>query len=437
MTRGSGAGVVVFLVLAGGCATGGDSGASGDVLRDVPDAPATGDDSAVVPDAPEAGPDGCDPAACDARCVAAGYPDGTCRTNGTCACSGGCDDAECAERCAAAGYPAGACRETGACACSGGDAGAPSSAGERCGDEVDNNGNGVVDEGCGCEEDSTQPCYSGPPETRNVGACRDGVQECTGQGGYAHWGECEGEALPGAEECDGLDNDCDRAADEDCPGGCTPEGAVETACGDYADNDCDGVADCFDPDCPPCCSEELCDDGIDNNCDGQTDEYCDEPCVPSESPFLGNCSDGLDNDCDTRADCLDLECLAECCSPEACGDRADNDCDGRADCDDPDCCLEAACRGTETCSGVCCQAGTYRYCDTPSYCSWGRQECRPDGRWGSCAETGAPGSCGGYFYSTSCCVSLGLCCQNYGGYDPTLPWDASVGDCGDVVAACP
>jgi hypothetical protein len=380
----------------------------------------------------------CDRASCESRCVAAGYVSGVCRTNGSCACAGaGCSDTECASRCRTAGYDDGACRDTGACGCSSADGGTPSSTGERCGDGIDNNGNGAVDEGCGCTIGTTQPCTSGTAESRNVGACRDGTQPCVGEGQFAHWGPCEGEQLPRTETCNGLDDDCDIATDEDCPGSCVQdEFGGEWSCDDGRDNDCDGVADCFDPDCPPCCTAELCDDGIDNNCDGQTDEYCDSPCAPNESGTPGACADGLDNDCDGRLDCLDLECLPYCCGAEVCGDGVDNDCDGRTDCADASCCTDASCRGTPVCSGQCCVPGTWRYCDTPTYCSWGRQDCRPDGRWGTCDETTRPSSCSGYFYTAACCLTLGACCQNYGRYEPSLPSDASIGSCDGIIAAC-
>jgi hypothetical protein len=89
------------------------------------------------------------------------------------------------------------------------------------------------------------------------------------------------------------------------------------------------------------------------------------------------------------------------------------------------------------CTGQCCDPGQYRYCDTPTYCSWGRQQCRPDGRWGTCEETTRPPSCTGYYYDTDCCVRLGFCCQNFWHWDPSLPIDASVGSCEGITAVCP
>jgi hypothetical protein len=343
----------------------------------------------------------------------------------------GCTAVRCNNDCRAAGFPGGACRG-GVCVCTGDDGTIPSGAGESCGDGIDNNGNGAVDEGCGCAVGTTQPCFTGLRESRGVGACSDGVQQCQGGGEFSHWGPCTGDTLPTPEVCDGIDNDCDVARDEGCPDACVPsEFAVETICDDGLDNECDGVADCFDPDCPPCCGEEICADGIDNDCDGMADEYCDEPCTPVEIATVEGCSDGIDNDCDTRADCYDIDCVWVCCTPESCGDTQDNDCDGSIDCNDSDCCTEMICFGSEICGSLCCMPGTWRYCDTPSYCSWGRQECRPDGYWGSCAETGAPAECAGmYYYNASCCVSAGYCCQNF-------PFDdTSIGTCTGVAAGC-
>jgi len=37
--------------------------------------------------------------------------------------------------------------------------------------------------------------------------------------------------------------------------------------------------------------------------------------------------------------------------------------------------------GDDTCAGT-----VQRWCDDAIYCSWGRQQCRPDGRWGPCIE---------------------------------------------------
>lgn len=148
-------------------------------------------------------------------------------------------------------------------------------------------------------------------------------------------------------------------------------GATEQ-CSDAADNDCNGVADCFDPVCAnvPNCGcipnpqGELCTNNQDDDCDTTVD--CnDTDCINTEAcgclaSEVGLCGDGFDNDCDNQFDCDDPDCFAEAlcqcqATPENCTNGQDEDCDLLIDCADPDC------AGTSACT--CVPPGTPEVCN--------------------------------------------------------------------------
>jgi len=236
-------------------------------------------------------------------------------------------------------------------------------------DQLDNNGDGLVDDICGCEPATEQACYRGHVSTRAKGACHDGVQTCnTDDAEFPHWNECQYDQLPSAEVCgDGVDNDCDDREDEGCSdidpcgNGDIPE---PEDCANGEDDDCDDLVDCDDPDC---------------DC-GEPDDGGDE--CPEGAEFGDNCGDGCDNDGNGRTDCSDFTCwLSDECrdcgeenTPELCSDGSDNDCDWMNDCTDPDCqalgedvcpveCHAGECRWWHVCA--CCETNDHEADDCP------------------------------------------------------------------------
>ncbi len=126
-------------------------------------------------------------------------------------------------------------------------------------DGKDNDCDGIADEGCACAEGEQRPCYSGPGGTRNIGACKDGVQACDG----GAWGSvCAGQTLPTAEACNGKDDDCDGQVDEGLTQACS------TACGTGSAT-C--VAGAFSGCSAPAPEQEVC-NLLDDDCDGSCDE---------------------------------------------------------------------------------------------------------------------------------------------------------------------
>jgi hypothetical protein len=216
------------------------------------------------------------------------------------------------------------------------------------------------------------PCNGEETCNRTTGICQPGRPPTCDDGVPCTLDSC----IPGSgcftttspERCfDGVDNDCNGAADCGDPvcaarpecGGCIPTSPSERGCFDFLDDDCDGFFDCTDPDCamaPECrCvpvadAERACADFVDDDCDGQPD-CLDPDCV--RSPECGgcassefDCADFVDDDCDGQLDCRDSDCAFDVacrtCTPTgmtetSCDDTRDDDCDGLVDCEDPDC----------------------------------------------------------------------------------------------------
>ncbi|UCC91959.1 MAG: hypothetical protein JSV39_01700, partial [Candidatus Aenigmatarchaeota archaeon] len=245
------------------------------------------------------------------------------------------------------------------------------SADEICGDEIDNDCDGVVDENCVCDEEGEKRGCS-----KNLGECMEGVQTCVEKGGELEWSGCIGGVLPDTEVCDGKDNDCDGTVD-DIPGGkCRCYGGEEKSeevCNGI-DDDCDGAIDdvdgedsmeetecgCYDNLYGRGAKIEVC-NGIDDNCDGTVDNVKDGNSIPSTkcacygggNPSTEKCN-GVDDNCNGEidenwpslgdscgkgictgvfvcsADGKTAECSGALPETEVCDDK-DNDCDDSID----------------------------------------------------------------------------------------------------------
>ncbi|MEO8066644.1 MAG: MopE-related protein [Flavobacteriales bacterium] len=265
--------------------------------------------------------------------------------------------------------------QNGACGC----AGTPAT--EVCGNGIDDDCDGQVDEGCGGCPPAGTPCSDGNPCTVNDvhdGACNcissffatngtqcddgnpntindvcNGIGQCFGtmnctdndaDGFTTCQGDCNDNNAnihPGATEvCDGVDNDCDGQVDEGC-GGCPPAG---TACNDgnaCTTNDvqngacnCIGIAlNCDDGD--PCTFDTCnpltgCSHTPGPDADG--DGICDatDACIDVDSDGYGAVGTSTTGCAFSATDCDDNDPTAHPGAVELC-DGIDNNCDGQVD----------------------------------------------------------------------------------------------------------
>jgi MYXO-CTERM domain-containing protein len=233
------------------------------------------------------------------------------------------------------------CEPNGATQCSV-TAGAPGV--ELCGDSLDNDCDGMVDEGFDVGASCTP---------REMNACVMGGQKVCSPDMLTTI--CQATVVTGTPEvCDGQDNDCDGQIDEGFNMGvcmidyngcmvtgklvCTMDGAgTMCSAAGIADTDMDGVPDVCD--CAPKQAElYTMEPGVQGSCDDDGDGFCAQG-IMGPNPAL----------CLQIDDCEDMDATIFPGAVELC-DTKDNDCDTDIDEDFAD-------LGTSCTAGACAQAG--------------------------------------------------------------------------------
>ena len=225
---------------------------------------------------------------------------------------------------------------------------------EICGDGIDNDCDGTVDEADGVGGDT----YYADDDSDGYGDAGDSVEACEEPPGYTdNDDDCDDTDVtinPDADEiCDGVDNDCDGTVDnddaidadtwyaDDDGDGFGDAGDTTDACDEpdgYTDNDddCDDTDVTINPD-----ADEIC-DGVDNDCDGLIDDDDDSLDLgTADTWYIDDDGDGYGDPggatvtaCDGPPgyeddddDCDDTDATINPDADEIC-DGVDNDCDG-------------------------------------------------------------------------------------------------------------
>lgn len=279
-------------------------------------------------------------------------------------------------------------------------------------DAIDNDCNGVADDGFGCVQREVRAC---PTVCGSIGSSTCAA-DCSG------FGAC----VAPAEVCNGVDDDCDGAPDNGfvCVRGATR--VCITACGSPGNQTCD--ASCGWGACIP--DAEVC-NSLDDDCDGELDngfacvarsvsncptacgsvgaQSCSDACVPGPCAPPAESCNGDDDDCDGASD-EDFACVQFAITPcvTACGSNGSSMCQA-------DCSIGQCVPPPEVCNDLDddCDGAIDNGCPTP--CAPDREELIRS----QFEPNGPPVDMGPEWFVTPACYDLD------GDGDPTEP-----GECG-------
>lgn len=219
-------------------------------------------------------------------------------------------------------------------------AGQPDSRGEVCDNNLDDDCDGAVDEGCNPCVPQTEVCDGKDNDCNSiiddvagvgatcgsgVGECETGTRQCRNTPGTGWELACVGGIGPQTEICDGKDNDCD-GVDDDNPSG------LGQACGSNVGECQQGTTACVGG--REVCSGEIgprtevC-DGLDNDCNNSRDDSV--PGVGQQcGTDVGRCTRGTFS-CQSTVAGFALVCIGEVAPELETCDGEDDDCDGQTD----------------------------------------------------------------------------------------------------------
>jgi hypothetical protein len=174
---------------------------------------------------------------------------------------------------------------------------------EVCGDGIDNNCDGYVDDAGAVGE----TVFYSDGDGDGYGDINDAIAACNLPAGFVEnpddCNDTNGSIHPGAEEIcdDGIDNDCSGQADEGCPQDCDDGGVCTVGLFDPTDQTCRYM---------PAPAGTACEPPVGATCDGAG------TCLPNRLPIGAACSS---NEACVSGHCFDGVCCQSACNEnEAC-----------------------------------------------------------------------------------------------------------------------